>query len=187
MGRREAAPYCAPYINKTSARYDPATVSPALSFAGGGGRSFGPPLATPTSAGRNIALADHVAGLHDLRDRAGRQRGVGHLVHGLVQIGIELLARLGLEFLDAVLLQHLEQFALGQLHAVEQRLDGRHSAVVAQLGIDRRQRAVHVVGDRQHVAREGRDRRSRARPRPARSVRRRMFSISASVRSSLSL
>ena len=62
----------------------------------------------------------------------------------------------GSNFLHAVLFQHLQQLALGQLDAVEQRLDGRVRGL-AQLGVERLQRAVHVVGDRQHVARERRD------------------------------
>ena len=70
-----------------------------------------------------------------------------------MQVRIELVALLRLELLDAVLFQDLEQLALGQLHAVEQRLSGRVRGL-AQFGVERLQRAVHVVGDRQHVARE---------------------------------
>jgi hypothetical protein len=55
-----------------------------------------------------------------------------------------------------VLLQHLEQLALGQLDAVEQRL-GAGVRLLAQLRVERAQRALHVVGDRDNVAREGRD------------------------------
>ena len=65
------------------------------------------------------ALADHEAGLHDLDHRACRHRRVGHFVHRLLEVRIELLAR-RIELLDAVLLQRVEQRALGQLDALDE-------------------------------------------------------------------
>jgi len=40
-----------------------------------GSTCFAPPFDTPTSAGASTALADHVAGLHDLDDRADARTG----------------------------------------------------------------------------------------------------------------
>src|SRR5215813_1961193 len=57
-----------------------------------GRRRFGPALGHGHERGAQYPLADHVASLHHLGDRTVRQRGIGHLVHGLVQIGVELLA-----------------------------------------------------------------------------------------------
>jgi hypothetical protein len=70
-----------------------------------------------------------------------------------VQIGIELLAQ-RFELPDAVVLQHLQQLALGQLNAVEQSLDAG-IRLLAQLGVERRQRSLHVVGNRENVTGEG--------------------------------
>ena len=52
-----------------------------------------------------------------------------------------------------MLLHHLDQLALGQFDAVEQRLDAR-IRLVADLVVERLQRALHVVGDRQDIARK---------------------------------
>ncbi len=70
-----------------------------------------------------------------------------------MQIGIEFFALLRLEFLHPMLLQHLQQFALGQFDAVKQSLDAG-IRLVLELGAQRLQGAVHVVGNRQNVARE---------------------------------
>ena len=52
-----------------------------------------------------------------------------------------------------MLLHHLDQLALGQLDAVEQRLDAG-IRLLADLVVERLHRALHVVGDRQDIARE---------------------------------
>jgi hypothetical protein len=72
-----------------------------------------------------------------------------------VEVGVELLAQ-RLELLHAVLVEDLEQLALGELDAVEQRL-GRGVGLLAQLLVERAERAVHVVGDGDDVAGEIRD------------------------------
>ena len=61
-----------------------------------------------------------------------------------------------LEPLDAVLLHHLDELALGELDAVEQRLDAG-IRLLADLVVERLHRALHVVGDGQDIAREIRD------------------------------
>ena len=94
---------------------------PLLSLADRG-VGFDGPLAIATIAGRKHALADQIAGLYYLRDRAGRRGAVGHFVHRLMEIRIELLAERR-ELLDAVLLQHFLQFALGEIDALDQRFD----------------------------------------------------------------
>ena len=91
-----------------------------------------------------------------------------------------------LDLADAVLLQRLEQFALGQFDAFDQRRDGRIRAWRAIPAPSASQRAAEIVGD----ARECRARKPaipywRASA-TSRSVRLRRFSISASARSSLS-
>ena len=77
-------------------------------------RHFRAALRHPDQSRPQHPLADHVAGLHHLHDAAGRHRRVGHFEHGLMQIGIEFLA-LRRELADAVFLQRLEKFALGQI------------------------------------------------------------------------
>ena len=67
------------------------------------------------------AVADHVAGLDNLRDVARRQIGILHFVHRLMHVRIELLA-LRREFLHAIFLQHLHQLALGEFDTLDQRL-----------------------------------------------------------------
>ena len=121
-----------------------------------GGRGLGPTLGDAHQRRPQHPLADHVAGLHHLRDGAGGLRRIRQLVHRLMQVGVELVALLRLELLDAVLVEHLQEFALGQLDAVEQRLDAGVRGL-AQFAVERLERAFHVVGDRQHVARERRD------------------------------
>src|SRR3972149_8758971 len=69
-------------------------------------RPFRATLSHRHESGTQYALAYHVAGLDHLDDAAWRLRAIGHFVHGLVQIRIELLP-LGIEFLDAVSLQSL--------------------------------------------------------------------------------
>ena len=61
-----------------------------------------------------------------------------------MQVGIEAVTLLRLEFRDTVLLQHLVQLALGELNAVEQRLDTGIRRL-AQFGIERLERPVHVA------------------------------------------
>src|ERR1700730_13791310 len=67
------------------------------------------------------AIADHVAGLHDLDHGARRYRRVRDLIHRLLKVRVEFLAR-WIEFLDAVFLQRVEQRPLGQFDAFDQRL-----------------------------------------------------------------
>ena len=98
------------------------------------------------------ALADGVAGLHDLHHGAGGHRSVRNLQHRLMQVRIELLP-LRLDLPDAVLLHHLDQFALGQFDAVEQRFDAR-IRFRANFIIERLQRAFHIVRNGENIARE---------------------------------
>src|SRR5207244_2908578 len=71
---------------------------------------------------RKPGLAEHEAGLHDLNHRPRRNGRIGHFVHRLLEVGIELLAR-WIELLDAVLLQRVEQRTLGQFDALDEGLD----------------------------------------------------------------
>src|SRR6478752_4066445 len=98
------------------------------------------------------AIADHVAGLHHLDHRTGGHRGVGHLVHRLLKIRIEFLAR-GIEFLHPVFLQRVEQRPLGQLDAFDQRLQTWVGRFLG-LGRNRIERALQIVGDIENVARK---------------------------------
>ena len=69
-----------------------------------GGAAFGPPLETPTIAGRMHPVRDDVARLHDLNHAAGRYIGVRHFEHRLMEIGIEFRTQ-RIDPLDAVLVQ----------------------------------------------------------------------------------
>src|SRR5262245_14941398 len=64
------------------------------------------------------ALADHVTGLYHPRHRAGGPGGIGQLEHRLMDIWIEFLAQ-RLEFLDSVLFQHFQEFALRELDTLQ--------------------------------------------------------------------
>ena len=68
------------------------------------------------------ALADQIAGLDHLRDRAIGHALVGDLEQRLVLIGIEALA-LRLDLLDAEAREAREEVALGELDALDQRDD----------------------------------------------------------------
>ena len=76
--------------------------------------------------------------------------GRRHLVHRLMKVRIELLA-LRRELLHAIFLKDLHELAFGKLDTLDQRL---HLWIgsVAQIGADRLERPMHIVGDRQHVA-----------------------------------
>ena len=69
-------------------------------------------------------VRDLVAGVQDLHDDVGGSAWHVHLDHGLVHVRIEFLAQ-GIEAGDAVALQHLEQVALGDFHAFQQRFHRR--------------------------------------------------------------
>ena len=85
---------------------------------------------------------------------AGTER-VGDFVHRLLKIRIELLAG-GIEFLDAVFLQRVEQRPLGQLDAFDQGFQDRIGQFPG-LGRDRIERTLQIVGDVEHVAGESGD------------------------------
>ena len=70
-------------------------------------------------------------------------------------VGVEFLAE-RLDPLHAVLFEHIDQLALGQLDAIEQRLEA-FVGLGAQLVVERRHRPVHVVGNAQDVAGEAGD------------------------------
>ena len=61
-----------------------------------------------------------VAVFHDLGDGAGRLRGIIHLHHRLMQVGIETLAQ-GLDPSNAETLKGLEQNAERRLHTFNKR------------------------------------------------------------------
>ena len=82
----------------------PQTPSALGSLAGAG--SFGPPLATPTRAGRGTRSPMDVARLHDLDDGPGRHLRLRHLEHRLMPVRVEVTA-LRLEAADAVALKGL--------------------------------------------------------------------------------
>ncbi len=130
------------------------------------------------------AIADHPAALHDVGDVARRQVGRRHLEHRLVAVVVELLAALGCHFLDAVLVEGAEQGALGELDAGKQVLD--------QLGLTaappRAPPRSRGADCRRHPRDRGRSRSWRifCASSSSRVCRRRRFSISAKVRSSLS-
>ena len=69
-----------------------------------------------------------------------------------MQVRVEFLA-LRLELPDAVLLHHLDEFALGEFYAIEQRLDAG-VRLLADLVVERLHGALHVVGDGQDIARK---------------------------------
>jgi hypothetical protein len=75
--------------------------------------------------------------------------------HRLMQVWIEFFVQ-RLEFLYSVLLQHLQEFALGEFDAVEQRL-GAGIDFLPQFRVEGDERALHIVCDRQDVACEGGD------------------------------
>ena len=88
------------------------------------------------------AIADHITGLDHLGDRSGRHRRIGYFEQRLVQVGIELGA-LRLELSHAMLVQRLEQFALGELHALDKGLGGAvHDGPAVARGF---QRPAHIV------------------------------------------
>ena len=72
-----------------------------------------------------------------------------------MQIGIEFLSQ-RLEFFHPMLIEHLQELALGQFDPIEQRLDAG-VRLLPQLRIERRQSAFHVVGDGQDIARKRRN------------------------------
>src|SRR5689334_2385809 len=65
---------------------------------------------------------------------------------------VEFLA-LRVELLHAMLFEHLEELALGELDAVEEAFDGR-VRLLAELVVERLQGALHIVGHRHDVARK---------------------------------
>ena len=62
-----------------------------------------------------------------------------------MQVGIEFFVQ-RLELFHPVLLQHLQQLALGELDAVEQRL-GPGVGLLSQFRVERAERAFHIVGN----------------------------------------
>ena len=72
-----------------------------------------------------------------------------------MEVWIEFLVQ-WLEFLNSVLLQHLQKFALGELDAVEQSL-GSAISLFPQVRVERAERALHIVCDRENIACEGGD------------------------------
>ena len=84
---------------------------------------------------------------------SGRHLFVGHLVHGLMKVRIELFAG-RLEPVDAVLGQRIEQVAFGELDALDQRLDAGIGAG-AHILADCLEGAADIIGDVEQVAREG--------------------------------
>ena len=124
----------------------------SLLFAAGA--AFAPPLDTDERRTQH-AIADGVAGLHDLHDGARRHRRIRHLVHRLLEVRVELLA-LRIELLDAVLFQRIEQRALGELDALDQR---GQAGIGRGTGLGRNgiERTLEIVGDVEHVAGEAGD------------------------------
>ena len=110
---------------------------------------LGRPLGDADHRRPQDAVADGVAGLHQRRDIAGRVLA-WRFEHRLMEVRIELLTD-RLKLFDAMTLQRLEQIAFGQRDAFDQRF-GR------AVGVLRRafQRPGDVIGDIEHIAREGR-------------------------------
>lgn len=134
--------------------------------------------------GPQQAAMDHVAGLQHLHDRAGGLARVRHpLEHRLVQVRVEGLVHRR-DRLDAMLFQHRLQLAVGQLDAFGQRGERRPPALASAgtESIARRRLSDTVSTSRAKLAAANLPASSRSR-----SARRRVFSVSASARSSWSL
>ena len=88
-------------------------------------------------------VVQQVSGLDDLNDGAAGLLRIRHFEHGFVVMRIEPLAH-GIEFDDAVALEHRLQFSRGQLHALEQDLE----RTILLRGVSRHafERALEVVG-----------------------------------------
>ncbi len=92
------------------------------------------------------SVMQHEAVGHHLNHVAGLGARHRRLEHRLMQLRIEGFARLGRDQFDPVLLEHVQQFALGQLDALDQRRIG-----LALFRGDRGHRPLHRIEYRQQV------------------------------------
>ena len=109
-------------------------------------------LATPTRAGRSSrSPIEKPARITSMMVPGGWSLD-GNLEHRLVQIGVEFLA-LGVDPLDAVAFEDIEQFAIGHLDARHQILH-RFGGILDGVGMGEFERFRHIVADREDVAGE---------------------------------
>ena len=100
------------------------------------------------------AVLDGKAGLEHLHDGAGGHVGALDLHDSLMLVGIERLVD-GMDALDAVALEHVEQLALGHGHALEEALEG--GVLLGGTGRHGVDCALEVVADVDDIPGEARD------------------------------